>query len=144
MKIPNYKLDKYISKYNSTKYIDKKYIYAQKFIYYLDTYLKNQKVNKTSQYGGTLSENLLNYKDALVVIEEDLKKINPVYQLIRQHDKLFDSVLSTPNADEYVLGRFRRPGLAHTIFTEYKNDVEIIDYYDKIYEDIVDNFDVSQ
>ena len=123
MKTQNYKIDKYINKYNSTDQIIKKKIYAQKFVYHFDSYIKNNVFLSKNQIGGTLSEEFEKYTKKLEEINNDLITLNPIYDLIKKHDELLDKVI-TNNVNKY------------------DKSTDLIEYYDEIYNDIKNNYKI--
>ena len=125
MKTQNYKIDKYINKYNSTDLIIKKQIYAQKFLYHFDSYIKNNVILSKNQIGGRLlPEELETYTKKLEEINNDLVKLNPIYDLIKKHDELLDKVI-TNNVNKY------------------NKSTDLIEYYDGIYNGIKNNYKVE-
>jgi hypothetical protein len=123
MKTQNYKIDKYINKYNSTDLIIKKQIYAQKFLYHFDSYIKNNVILSKNQIGGRLSEEFEKYTQKLEEINTNLVKLNPIYDLIKKHDDLLDKVI-TNNANKY------------------DKSTDLIKYYNEIYDDINNNYKI--
>jgi len=124
MKTQNYKIDKYINKYNSTDQIIKKQIYAQKFVYHFDSYIKNDVILSKNQIGGTLSEEFEKYTKKLEEINNDLVKLNPIYDLIKKHDDLLDKVIKNN-------------------VNKYDKSTDLIEYYDGIYNGIKNNYKVE-
>ncbi len=117
-----YKLNKYLSKYESEVIFIKKMKYAKKFLLYLDEFNKNRHTNNLSNLNGgaNLKEDIDNFTSKLNVIKQEIEKVKPIYDLVKEHDNLLK--------------------LINPSYTNYTRTDDIIEYYSRIYLDIEKNF----